>query len=99
MSDQTQLGEIDYNAILDDAEKSLEAMRISDLIEAVGEVLFGSHWQSDLARALGVHRVTVQRWRREQEAPRLGAWLNLLKLVEARIAELTEIRTRLLASR
>jgi DNA-binding XRE family transcriptional regulator len=70
-------------------------MTDAELIRAAGPALFGVQWQSDLARALGVNRVTVQRWRKGQEAPRLGVWRDLLALIDARIAELTEVRQTL----
>ena len=63
-------------------------MTEAELIIAAGKALFGDQWQADLARALTVHRVTVQRWKKGIERPRPGVWRDLLVLAEARLSEL-----------
>lgn len=54
------------------------------LIVAVGEALFGSRWQSELARALDVSDRTVRRWAAGDETPRAGVYRDLLVLLRAR---------------
>jgi hypothetical protein len=58
------------------------------LFGQVGRVLFGSHWQSDLARALDVNLRTLRRWGAGQEEPPPGVWRELEEIAGARGAEL-----------
>ena len=54
------------------------------LIVAVGQALYGSRWQSELARALGVAIRTVQRWSSGDAEPQPGVYRDLLALVRER---------------
>lgn len=65
------------------------------LIEC-GEALYGPRWQSSLAEALGVADRTMRRWVASGEYPE-SVHTDLLRLVEARVADLAQIRDRLLA--
>lgn len=60
------------------------------LLADVGEALYGSRWQTDLAGELGVSDRTVRRWLAEPNAVPAGAWTDILQLMDR--------RTRLLAS-
>ena len=72
----------------------------SEIIRLIGEALFGSQWQSDLAEALGVSSRTVRRWLASEDRPRPGIWRNLHALLldhERRIREI--LKGEQLASR
>lgn len=68
---------------------------MSNLITEIGEALWGDRWQSDMARALGVHKDTVQDWRQERAEPRLGVFIDLGRIVDERIARLGGLRSQL----
>jgi len=59
-------------------------MTDTPLIVAVGQALYGSRWQSELARALGVAIRTVQRWSSGNTEPQPGVYRDLLALVRER---------------
>jgi hypothetical protein len=59
-------------------------MNDQPLVVAVGTALYGSRWQSELARALEVSDRTVRRWAAGQEIPRPGVYRDLLHLVRER---------------
>jgi hypothetical protein len=68
-------------------------MTDSEIIRLIGEALFGSQWQSDLAKALGVSSRTVRRWVASEDRPRPGVWQDLRALLldrERRIREILE---------
>jgi len=73
-------------------------MKNFTLFGQLGRALFGSHWQSDLARTVNVNLRTVRRWGAGQEEPPSGVWRELEKITVTRTAELAglvdEIRTR-----
>jgi hypothetical protein len=48
----------------------LPAERKRALITAIGEALWGSRWQADMARAVSVHEDTVAAWKRGLKSPR-----------------------------
>jgi hypothetical protein len=71
------------------------------LFGQIGRALFGSHWQSDLARTLDVNPRTVRRWGAGQEEPPSGVWRELEDIAVERSAELERLilQTRALALR
>jgi hypothetical protein len=73
-------------------------MKNFTLFGQLGRALFGSHWQSDLARTVNVNLRTVRRWGAGQEEPPSGVWRELEEITVTRTAELAglvdEIRTR-----
>lgn len=54
------------------------------LLIRVGEALYGSRWQTDLAEGLGVSSRTVRRWIAEPKTMPDGALADLRRLVAAR---------------
>jgi hypothetical protein len=55
-------------------------------LEAIGRALFGSQWQSEMARALGVSDRTVRRWHAGESPMPGGVWLDIAKLCAERSA-------------
>lgn len=55
-----------------------------DLLRRSGEALYGSLWQSELARALGVNLRSMQRWSAGEFRPPPGIWLEISGLLAAR---------------
>lgn len=58
-----------------------------DLLPQVGQALWGSRWQTDLAEAIGVSDRTVRRWVAGERIP-AGVWLDLIRLMQERSATL-----------
>jgi len=71
----------------------------TDLLREVGEALYGSRWQSDLARALGVTDRTVRRWAAGEWQPAPAAWDAIIDLLKARGKAMAMLRRKLLAAR
>ena len=63
-------------------------MKNFTLFGQLGRALFGSHWQSDLARTVNVNLRTVRRWGAGQEEPPPGVWRELEDIAVKRSAEL-----------
>src|SRR5260370_34598720 len=68
------------------------------LIAAVGQALYGSRWQTELARALGVSDRTGRRWAACTEQPRVGVYRDALTLACARQQSLEPLIPRLVAA-
>ena len=62
-------------------------MESGDLIRQAGMVLYGRRWETALARDLGVSNRTVRYWLTGRQEPPQGVWLDLLRLVRARMRD------------
>lgn len=65
------------------------------LLHEIGQALYGTQWQSDLGRALGVNVRTVQRWAAGEIVPPAGVYVELLKLARDRSGELGALMPRI----
>jgi hypothetical protein len=71
-----------------------------ELLERVGEVLYGPFWQTEIARDLGVSRRSIQRWRVGDHRP-VGQFGerdlrgNLYELVSRRADDLQALKVEL----
>jgi hypothetical protein len=68
---------------------------MSRLLVEAGEALYGSRWQSDMARGLGVSDRTVRRWVADSSAVPQGVYLDLLRITRERAAALDALAPRL----
>jgi hypothetical protein len=66
----------------------------AELFRLVGNHLWGSRWQTDMAIALGVNDRTVRRWVSGAETPRPGVWTELIEIIRERREELGEVIER-----
>ena len=67
-----------------------------DLVRDVGALLFGPHWQRELAKALGVSERNMRRWVAGEARPPEDISARLLALIDARIVALHTVRLRLM---
>ena len=67
----------------------------NETLRTAGEALYGSLWQSDLARELGVSIRTMQRWAAGQFAIPLDVWPEIATLCRKRGAALTKLADKL----
>ena len=58
-------------------------------LPTISTLLYGPHWQSELARALGVSDRTIRRWAAGQ-APPESVWRDIARLARDRVSELQE---------
>jgi len=61
------------------------------IIVRIGMTLWGERWQAEMARALGVHRDTVQDWRQQRSRPRPEIYLELREVLKQRGIEVGAI--------
>lgn len=66
-----------------------------ELVNAIGEALYGREWVAALARALNVAERTVHRWKKGEArvTPRIAP--ELMKLLDERAAAITAARSQL----
>jgi len=67
-----------------------------DLLERVGNALYGQQWQSALARDLGVSDRTMRRWVAGDTEPPTGVRDDLIRLAHVRLADLKSVIDELL---
>ncbi len=65
------------------------------LFREAGEALYGSRWQSDMARALDVSDRTVRRWAAGSHDVSPGAWVDLRMLLKSRGLAIAAVRCKL----
>lgn len=68
---------------------------MSRLLHECGEALYGSLWQSALARDLGVSDRTMRRWCAGSADVPVGLYTDLLRLTQERAAILDALAGRL----
>lgn len=68
---------------------------MSRLLVECGEALYGSQWQTALARDLGVADRTVRRWVAGTSEVPHGLYVDLLRLTQERAALLDALAPRL----
>lgn len=66
-----------------------------DLLTDCGEALFGSRWQSALARALDVDDRTMRRWVSGENGMPAGVNIDLLRLLTERASDIGALLPRL----
>jgi hypothetical protein len=73
----------------------------NELVIETGKALWGEQWQAPMARALEVHKDTVQDWKRDRFKPRPTVFAELFRLAAERQAELDDVveKLRQVASR
>lgn len=77
-------------------------MTDSDLLRRIGEALYGSRWQSELARAIAVSDRELRRWLAGTVPMPGGVWTDLESLVGIRgraLGDAAEALDRKLAAR
>ena len=65
----------------------------SNLLQRCGEALYGSRWQSELARDLDISDRTMRRW--IADAPPDGACNDLRQICDRRLKEIAAARSQL----
>lgn len=71
-----------YNAILQVIEESSDSAQSH--LKAAGELLYGTRWQSDLARVLGVGDRRVREWAAGERSTPPGVWTDITALLRQR---------------
>lgn len=71
---------------------------MSRLLVECGEALYGTRWQSELARDLQVSDRTIRRWVAGTSDVPAGLYVDLLRLTQERAAALDALAPRLRAS-
>lgn len=66
----------------------------ANLLRQAGEALYGSRWQTDLARDLNVADRTVRRWAISGDVPP-GAWGDIRRLLRERGAAIAAVRRQI----
>lgn len=69
-----------------------------DLLQEIGESLFGQRWQSDLARSLDVSDRTVRRWLAGEFSIPQAVDAELRGILKERIAAISRVHHKLRAA-
>jgi predicted transcriptional regulator len=69
---------------------------MSRLLEEAGEALYGTRWQTELARDLGVTDRTIRRWHAGTTDMPRGVYVDLLRLTQERGATLHGLAQKLI---
>lgn len=67
----------------------------TEVMEAVGTVLYGPNWQRQLARSLGVSEMSIRRWRTNQTTMPADAVAEMAALLVERKREIAATHERL----
>ena len=67
----------------------------NQLLQDVGQQLYGPRWQTDLSRAIDISDRTMRRWVSGEDSIPEGAWRDIYGKLESRIAELEVTKRRL----
>lgn len=67
----------------------------SKLLQDAGAALYGPRWQTDVARDLNVSDRTIRRWAAGTDDVPAGAYLDLARLIEERVADLEALAPKL----
>jgi hypothetical protein len=67
----------------------------SKLLQNAGAALYGPRWQTDLARDLDISDRTIRRWASGTDDVPVGAYVDLARLVEERMAALEALSPKL----
>ncbi|AWB20853.1 hypothetical protein DA075_07950 [Methylobacterium currus] len=70
---------------------------MNETLRRVGAALYGTQWQSDLARALNISDRQVRRWASGEGRVPAGVWSDIAALCEARMVEIADVRDRIRA--
>ena len=70
-------------------------MTTPEMIQHVGEALFGTSWQTDMSVHLAVNRRTVARWLTGYSEPQAGVWADLEQVLGERVALQLKVREEL----
>lgn len=63
------------------------------ILREIGEALYGSRWQTDMAEALEVSDRTVRRWAAGDTIP-AGVWIDLIRIMQERAVLLDDLVER-----
>ncbi|MBV5324401.1 MAG: hypothetical protein J0626_03560 [Rhodospirillaceae bacterium] len=66
-----------------------------NMIVTVGQALWGSRWQTDMAKALGVNDRTVRSWEQGRCHPRPGIYVDLMRMCLERAQDLDALAEKL----
>lgn len=75
--------------------KEARCFMTNKLLQAVGELLYGPRWQTDLSRDISVADRTVRRWLSGEDDVPYGAWRDIYFRLENRTTELERMKYRL----
>jgi hypothetical protein len=65
------------------------------LLKEVGEALYGSRWQSELARRIGISDRSVRRWVAGTDDVSDAAWRGMMEELGTRAIDLEVLRNRI----